>query len=249
MSLNGKIAVVTGGGSGIGRAISLKLAADGAAVAVWDLNPEGAQETVEMITAAGGKALACVGNAADAATIASSAALTRETFGGPITILVNNAGITGFTPFLDITEDHWDRMMAINLKGPFLCCQQIVPDMLEAGWGRIVNISSSSAQTGAMVMTHYSASKGGVIAFTKSLAKEFAAKGITVNNIPPGFVDTPMLRASPVNVDAEASSGNSPMGRPGVPEDIANACAFLVSEAAGYITGHTLGVNGGRVMP
>ncbi len=246
MSLEGKTAVVTGGGSGIGRAISLQLASDGAAVAVWDLNPEGAQETVDMITAAGGRAIACPGDAADQDTIAASAAKTREAF-GPITILVNNAGITGFTPFMDITPDHWDRMMAINVKGPFLCCQQIIPDMLAAGWGRIVNISSSSAQTGAKVMTHYSASKGAIVTFTKSLALEYAATGITVNNIPPGFVDTPMLRASPVDVESQSST--SPMGRPGRPEDIATACAFLVSEAAGYITGHTLGVNGGRVMP
>ncbi|MFV8818027.1 SDR family NAD(P)-dependent oxidoreductase [Haliea sp. E17] len=248
MSLKGKTAVVTGGGSGIGRAISLQLARDGAAVAVWDLNPEGAAETVALIEAAGGTALACPGDAASAAGIARSAALTRETL-GPITILVNNAGITGFTPFLEISEDHWDRMMAINLKGPFLCCQQVIPDMLAAGWGRIVNISSSSAQTGANVMAHYSASKGGVVTLTKSLALEFATKGITVNNIPPGFVDTPMLRASPVDVEAEAASVKSPMHRPGRPEDIAAACSFLVSEAAGYITGHTLGVNGGRVMP
>ncbi len=248
MSLNGKTAVVTGGGSGIGRAIALQLAKDGAAVAVWDLSADSAAATVQLIEASGGRALACPGDAANAAAIAQSAARTRDAF-GPITILVNNAGITGFTPFMEITEEHWDRMMAVNLKGPFLCCQQVIPDMLAAGWGRIVNISSSSAQTGARVMTHYSSSKGGVVTFTKSLAQEYATTGITVNNIPPGFIDTPMLRASPVDVEAEAASVKSPMHRPGTPEDIATACAFLVSEAAGYITGQTLGVNGGRVMP
>ena len=245
MSLNGKVAVVTGSASGIGRAIALQLARDGAAVAVWDLNGEGANETVAMITASGGKAIACVGNAAAAQDIASSVARTRAEL-GPITILVNNAGITGFCRFEEITEEMMDRMMAINIKGPFLCTRAIIPDMVAAHWGRIVNISSSSAQTGAPMMAHYATSKGGVIAFTKTLAREYAEKGITVNNIPPGFVDTPMLRASPVDVDAYAAS--MPMKRVGKPEDIAAACAFPASEEAGYITGQTISTNGGRYM-
>jgi 2-hydroxycyclohexanecarboxyl-CoA dehydrogenase len=248
MSLNGKVAVVTGGASGIGRAISLQLANDGAAISVWDLDESGANETVNMITRAGGHAIACVGDASDAKTIAASAAQTRSALGA-ITILVNNAGITGFDAFMDITTEMLERMLRVNVMGPFLCSQAIIPDMLAAGWGRVVNISSSSAQTGAMMMTHYATSKGGVVAFTKALAREYASKGITVNNIPPGFVDTPMLRKSPVNVETEAASPNSPMGRAGSPEDIAAACSYLVSEAAGYVTGHTLGVNGGRVMP
>ncbi len=239
-----KVAIVTGGGSGIGRAISIQLAKDGSAVSVWDLNGDSAEETVAMITQAGGKAIACVGDASDKAEIANSAERTRQAF-GPINILVNNAGISLFTQFLDITEDMLDRILSINVKGPFLCCQEIVPDMIQAGWGRIINISSSSAQTGSATMTHYSASKGAVIAFTKSLAIELADKGITVNNIPPGFVDTPMLRQSPVNLEQQAAS--SPMKRPGKPEDIAAAASFLASEQAGYVTGQTLGVNGGRV--
>jgi len=165
---------------------------------------------------------------------------------GQIDVLVNNAGITGFCRFEEISEEMLSRMLQVNVNGPFLCSQAVIPDMLTAGWGRIVNISSSSAQTGAPAMAHYAASKGAVIALTKTLAREFAARGITVNNIPPGFVDTPMLRASPVDIEAEAASG-SPMGRPGKPEDIAAACSYLVSEAAGYVTGHTLSVNGGRV--
>lgn len=246
MSLKGKVAVVTGGGSGIGRAISLQLAKDGASIAVWDLNGESAEETVAMITSEGGQAIACVGDASSKTDIARSAEMTRQSF-GPISILVNNAGISGFTPFMNITEEMIDRMMSINIKGPMLCCQEMIPDMLNAGWGRIINISSSSAQTGAPMMCHYSASKGGVIAFTKSLGLELAAKGITVNNIPPGFVDTPMLRKSPVDIDKQIEA--SPMKRAGKPEDIATACSFLASEQAGYITGLTLGVNGGRVMP
>jgi len=248
MSLNGKVAVVTGGASGIGRAISLQLAKDGAAVSVWDLDEAGANETVGMIATAGGRAIACIGDAANETTIAAHAERTRAEL-GPITILVNNAGITAFEPFMSITSDKLERMLRINVMGPFLCAQAVIPDMLAAGWGRIVNISSSSAQTGAPMMAHYATSKGGVVAFTKTLAREFASKGITVNNIPPGFVDTPMLRKSPVNIEEQASSANSPMGRAGRPEDIAAACSYLVSEAAGYVTGLTLGVNGGRVMP
>jgi 2-hydroxycyclohexanecarboxyl-CoA dehydrogenase len=245
MSLDGRVAVVTGGGSGIGRACSLQLATDGASVAVWELDRAGAKETVEMIEAEGGHAIACIGDAADAQQIDESAARTRGEL-GPITILVNNAGITGFRRFQEIDEDAWDRMMQVNLKCPFLCARAVIDDMLAAGWGRIINISSSSAQTGAPAMAHYAASKGGVIGFTKALAMEYAASGITVNNIPPGFVDTPMLRSSPV--DIEAAAAVSPMKRAGRPEDIATACSYLASEAAGYVTGQTLSVNGGRYL-
>jgi 2-hydroxycyclohexanecarboxyl-CoA dehydrogenase len=245
MSLAGKVAVVTGSGSGIGRAIALQLARDGAAVSVWDLNRTGADETVETIEKESGRAISCPGDAATEEGIAQSLARTRSEL-GPVTILVNNAGITGFTPFLEISVEAWERMMQVNLRGPFLCTRAILPDMLTAGWGRIVNISSSSAQAGASRMAHYAASKGGVIGFTKALAIELAAKNITVNNIPPGFVDTPMLRASPVPIEAAAAV--APMKRPGRPEDIAAACSYLVSEAANYVTGHTLSVNGGRYL-
>lgn len=245
MSLTGKVAVVTGGGSGIGRAICVRLAKDGAAISVWDLNGDAAEKTVELVQAAGGSAMSCAGDASSAEQIAVNAEATRKAL-GPIQILVNNAGISDFCRFQEISSEQLSRTLDINVKGPFFCTQAIIPDMLDAGWGRIVNISSSSAQTGAATMTHYSASKGAVVAFTRSLSQEFAATGITVNNIPPGFVDTPMLRASPVNVDDQ--SKRSPMGRPGVPEDIAAACAYLVSDEAGYVTGQTLGVNGGRVV-
>jgi len=245
MSLRGKVAVVTGSGSGIGRAIALQLARDGADVSVWDLNRAGAEETVAAIEKEGGRAIACVGDASSEADIAEAVARTRADR-GPVTILVNNAGITGFSRFLDITVEAWERMLRVNLTGPFLCTRAVLPDMLAARWGRIVNISSSSAQAGAGRMAHYVASKGGVIGLTKALALELAPKGITVNNIPPGFVDTPMLRASPVPV--EAASAVAPMKRPGRPEDIAAACSYLVSEEANYVTGHTLSVNGGRYL-
>jgi 2-hydroxycyclohexanecarboxyl-CoA dehydrogenase len=245
LSLNGKIAVVTGGGSGIGRAVAQRLAREGAAVAVWDLNSAGAAETARMIADAGGKAIGLTVDAANAAAIKGAADRTRAEL-GPITIIVNNAGITGNVPFLDLPEETWDRMIAVNLKGPYLCTREVVPDMLAAGWGRIINITSSSIQTGATNMTHYVASKGGLMGLTKALAMEFAARGITANMVPPGFVDTPMLRASPVNVDAYAAS--MPMKRPGKPEDIAAACAYLASEDAGYVTGQTISVNGGRYL-
>jgi 2-hydroxycyclohexanecarboxyl-CoA dehydrogenase len=245
MSLDGRVAVVTGGGKGIGRACSVQLAKDGAAVAVWDLDAEGAKETVASIEASGGRAIACVGDASDAQQIAELVARTRSEL-GPVTILVNNAGVSEFCSFRKLSEDAWDRMIRINLKGPFLCTKAVIDDMLDAGWGRIINISSSSAQAGASTMAHYAASKGGVIGFTKALAMEYATKGITVNNIPPGFVRTPMLEGS--GVDIEATAAVSPMKRPGTPEDIAAACSYLASEAANYVTGQTLSVNGGRYL-
>jgi 2-hydroxycyclohexanecarboxyl-CoA dehydrogenase len=245
MSLKGKTAVVTGGGSGIGRAVAKRLAADQAAIAVWDLNSAAATETAKMISDAGGKAIGLHVDAADAKAIKAAADKTRAAF-GPITIIVNNAGITGFVPFLEIPVEAWDRMIEVNLKGPFLCTREVLPDMLTAAWGRIINITSSSTQTGATKMAHYVSSKGGLMGLTKALAMEFAAQGITANMIPPGFIDTPMLRASPVNVDAFAES--IPVKRPGKPEDIAGACAYLASDEAGYVTGQTISVNGGRYL-
>jgi 2-hydroxycyclohexanecarboxyl-CoA dehydrogenase len=248
MSLAGKNAIVTGAASGLGLATCKRLARDGAAVAVWDIDEAGAQRAASDIVAAGGRAIASRVDVSSRAQIDAGVQRAHAAL-GPVTILVNNAGITGFVPFLEITEEAWDRMMMVNLKSMFMAAQAVLPDMLAAGWGRIINISSSSAQTGATRMVHYASSKGGVIAFTKSLAVEFAAQGITVNNVPPGFVDTPMLRASDALVSAgsiEKTAAASPMKRPGRPEDIAAACAFLASEDAGYITGHTLSVNGGR---
>jgi 2-hydroxycyclohexanecarboxyl-CoA dehydrogenase len=250
MSLAGKNAIVTGAASGLGLATCKRLARDGAAVAVWDIDEPGARRAASDIVAAGGRAIASRVDVSSRAQIDAGMQRARAEL-GPVTILVNNAGMTGFVPFLEITEEAWDRMMMVNLKSMFMAAQAVLPDMLAAGWGRIINISSSSAQTGATRMAHYASSKGGVIAFTKSLAMEFAAQGITVNNVPPGFVDTPMLRASDALVSAgsiEKTAAASPMKRPGRPEDIAAACAFLASEDAGYITGHTLSVNGGRYV-
>ncbi|MFJ6572203.1 SDR family NAD(P)-dependent oxidoreductase [Streptomyces sp. NPDC091292] len=245
MSLQGRVAVVTGGARGIGRAVATVLAARGAAVSVWDLNLAGAEKTVAMIQEAGGSAIAVGGDAADAATVATAAARTRDEL-GPVAVLVNNAGTTAYQEFTSITETSWDRMIGINLKGPFLVTRELVPDMLHAGWGRIVNISSSSAQTGAPSMAHYAASKGGVIGLTRALAIEYADKGITVNHVPPGFIDTPLVREGPV--DVEAAAATMPMKRAGRPEDVAHAVAYLASDEAGYVTGQSLSTNGGRYL-
>ncbi|WP_297488150.1 SDR family NAD(P)-dependent oxidoreductase [Acidocella sp.] len=244
-TLKGKVAVVTGGGSGIGRACAIRLAEDEAAVAIWDLNGEGAAETAKMITEAGGTALALTVNAADKAAIKAAADQTRAKLGA-IAIIVNNAGITGFVPFLEMSEEVFDRMTSINLRGPFLVLKEVIPDMLAAGWGRIINITSSSIQTGAPGMAHYVSAKSGLLGMTKALAVEFADKGITANTVPPGFIDTPMLRGSPVDVDAY--SAQQLMKRPGRPEELAAAVAYLASVDAGYITGQTISCNGGRYM-
>jgi 2-hydroxycyclohexanecarboxyl-CoA dehydrogenase len=240
-----KVAVVTGAARGLGRAIAIRLAEDIAAVSVWDLNLEGAEETARLVRSMGKEALAIQCNSSVADEITAAAQLTRNIL-GPVSILVNNAALSPFVPFEQLTEQLWDDLMAINLKGPFLCCKAMMGDMLSARWGRIINISSSSAQTGAPAMAHYAASKGGVIGFTKALAIEYAASGITVNNVPPNFVNTEGLREAPVDVAAFAPT--TPMKRPGRPENIAAAVAFLASDDADYVTGHTLGVNGGRYL-
>lgn len=244
-SLEGKVAVVTGGGSGIGRGIAVRLAEDRARIAVWDLNPEGAAETVRMIEDAGGKAIALTADCADKAAIRAAAEETRTKF-GPITILVNNAGIAPFTPFLDIAEDEFDKVIRINLKGPWLVTKEIVPDMLAAEWGRIINITSSSTQSGSFAQSHYVSSKGGLLGMTKALAMELGGTGITANMIPPGSIDTPMLRQAPI--DAEAYGKSLPVKRLGQVADIAAAAAFLASEEASYMTGQTISTNGGRYM-
>ncbi len=242
-----RTAIITGGASGIGLAISERSAADGAAVAVFDLNGEAAEAAAKDIEAAGGTAMGLAVDVTDRKGIDAAVARVKARLGAP-TILVNSAGMTGFDPFLDIPLDKWNKILEVNLTGTFNCCQAVIPHMLEAGWGRIVNISSSSVHSGSARMTHYVAAKSGVVGLTKALALEFAARGITVNTIPPGFIDTPMLRgaAAEGSVNIDRSIGTTPVGRVGRPEDIAAACAFLVSEEASYITGQVIGVNGGR---
>lgn len=244
-SLQGRVAVVTGGGSGIGRAIAVRLAEDTAKVAIWDINAAGAEETAQMVRDAGGTAIAINADCSEKAAIKAAADQTRAEL-GPIAILVNNAGIAPFNLFLETDDELFDKVIRINLKGPWLMTKECLPDMLEAGWGRVINITSSSVQTGSPAQGHYVSSKGGLLGMSKALALEFAASGVTFNVIPPGFIDTPMLRAAPVDADAFAQT--LPMKRIGRPEDIAAAAAYLASEEASYITGQTISTNGGRYM-
>ncbi len=230
-----KTAVVTGGGSGIGQAVAQRLRADGLDVATIDLRPS---ETDFAFTA----------DVTDRSQVDAALAAIRAQL-GPVTVLVNAAGLDGFKRFANITFEDWQRVIDVNLNGVFHMVQAVLPDMVEAGWGRIVNISSSSTHSGAPYMSHYVAAKSAVNGLTKSLALEYGPSGITVNAVPPGFIDTPMLRAAEQNGfigNIEETIARTPVRRMGKPEDIAAACAFLISEEAGYITGQILGVNGGR---
>ena len=243
-----RVALVTGAAAGIGAAICRRLARDGIAIGVLDVLIDGATQVANDIVAAGGKAIPLQASITDRGQVEAALAKLREAF-GPVTILVNNAGITGFIPFEELTDAQWDKMFEVNVKGTFIVTQLALPDMKAAGWGRIVNISSSSAQSGAVRMAHYSASKGAIIALTKTLAREFGPLGITCNNIPPRFVMNTVM--SEQNIDESSKKAMieaGPILRSGEPADIAGACAWLVSEEAGYVTGQTIGVNGGRYI-
>ncbi len=245
-----KTALVTGAAAGIGKACAVRLASEGIAVGVLDLNLEGCEEVAAEIRAAGGKAIALKASIADRDQVSAAVNQLREAF-GPVTILVNNAGISNFIPFEDLTDKDWELMFEINTKGTFICTQVVLPDMKAAHWGRVVNISSSSAQTGSVEQVHYSASKGAVISMTRSLAQALGPYGITVNNIPPGAVmGTIMSEANKdrFKMPMENLTRLIPVGRTGVAEDIANACSWLVSEDSSYVSGQTIGVNGGRVV-
>ncbi len=245
-----KVALVTGAAAGIGAACAKRLAKDGIAIGVLDLDEARCADTVDAIKAAGGKAIAVSADITDREQVKAALQKVRSSL-GPITLLVNNAGMAEFLPFEEITDKHWDRMFAVNVRGTFIVTQEVLPDMKAAKWGRIVNISSSSAQTGTSVQVHYSSSKGAIVAFTRSLAQAVGEHGITVNNIPPGSVmNTIMSEANRHRfpVDAEKLAASMPVRRLGIPEDIANACAWLCDDASSYVTGQTIGVNGGRVV-
>ncbi|MBS9374614.1 SDR family NAD(P)-dependent oxidoreductase [Rhodococcus sp. B50] len=231
-----RTAVVTGGGSGIGQAVAERLRKDGHQVAVFDIRPSGGELEFAV-------------DVTDRAQIDDAVAQVHDRL-GPVTILVNGAGVEVYRRFLNLSFEDWNRAIDVNLHGVFHCTQAILPDMLDAGWGRIVNISSSSTHSGQPFMSAYVAAKTGVNGLAKSLALEYGPSGVTVNAVPPGFVDTPMLRRAEgkglLGGTIDEHIQRTPVRRAGRPEDIAAACSFLTSDEAGYITGQILGVNGGR---
>ena len=251
--MNHRTAFVTGGAQGIGQGIATTLGDHGYRVAVVDLNLEAAQATATAITAAGGTAIAVHADVTDTGSVqAAVKAVTAEL--GPVEVAVNNAGWDDFMRFVDTTEEFWDRVLEINFKGQLRVVQAVVPGMVERGFGRVISIGSDAGRVGSSLEAVYSGAKGGVIAFTKTLAREVATRGVTANTVCPGPTDTPALRkfANDSGEDADKVLGGMtravPMKRLAQPADIAAAVAFFASDAAGYITGQTLSVSGGLTM-
>jgi len=246
-----RVAVVTGAASGMGLAIARHLAAAGARVGLLDLQGEAALRAAKDLAASGARVVGVEADVADRSAVDAALDSVRSEL-GPIGIMVTSAGRDAFERFTDITEQSWERILAINLTGTFHCLQAAVPDMLEARWGRMVTISSSSAESGAPRMAHYVAAKAGVIGLTRALALDLARKGITVNSITPGMIDTPMLRGASSGGDIggleKVAAQVIPIGRPGTTEEIAATCGFLCSDGAAFITGQVIGVNGGMVL-
>lgn len=247
MKLEGKVALVTGASRGIGRAVALKLAAEGAKVAInFAGNLAKAEEVKSIIESNGGEALLVQGNVADFETVNEIVKKIVDAW-GRLDILVNNAGITRDNLLLKMSESDFDEVIATNLKGVFNCTKAVTKLMMKQRTGRIVNMSSVVALMGNAGQANYAAAKAGVIGFTKSAAKEFAPRGITVNAIAPGFIGTDMTNAIPEKIKDEMLK-NIPLGRFGNPEDVANAVMFFVSEDAAYITGQVICVDGGMAI-
>ena len=239
-------AVVTGAGAGIGKAIALRLAREGARVVVNDLSLETAKKTAAQINQAGGTALAVSGDVSDPADVDRTFA-TGEQAWGRITLAVNNAGIVTQSPLAEMELADFDRMIAVHLRGCFLCCRRAIGPMLEAGSGVIINIASQLGQIGGVELAHYSAAKAGVIGLTKSLAREVSAQGVRVNAVAPGPIGTDLVMA--LSEDwRKAKADELPLGRFGEPDDVAATVAFLASDDAKIYVGQTLGPNSGDVM-
>ena len=246
MKLEGRVALVTGASQGIGRACALALAAQGASVAAAARNQQKLDELVAEVAAAGGKAAAFVMDVGEEEQVKAGVKAAIGQF-GKIDILVNNAGITRDQLVMRMKRADWDAVLNTNLTSAYLCIQQVIGSMLKQRWGRIINITSIVGQMGNFGQANYAAAKGGLIALTKTLAREFAKKGVTVNAVAPGFIDTDMTAEVP-SASLDVVKQMTPMGRLGKPEEVAAAVAFLASPQASFITGEILGVNGGMYM-
>lgn len=243
-----RIALITGAGRGMGKSVAQVLAGRGARVVINDTNIELAQESACAINKTGAQALAVAGNVANAEDVREMILQIGERFGG-VDILVNNAGVLRPTKVIDISEDEWDFVIDVNLKGTFLCSQAVLPAMQKAGWGRIINFSSTAGKNVSTVGgAHYTAAKAGILGFTRHLATEVARDGITVNAVCPGLIDTEMVRATISDERVRAYAESFPIPRLGRPEEVAELVAFLASEQAAYITGASLDINGGDLM-
>jgi NAD(P)-dependent dehydrogenase (short-subunit alcohol dehydrogenase family) len=247
MKLEGRTAIVTGSRRGIGRAIALALAKEGADVVVSDVSQEDCQKVVAEIEKLGRKGLAVKCDVTSTLQVEALVKKAVDTF-GKLDILVNNAGIISYKPFLELTDEDWDKTLGVNLRGQFLCARAAAKEMIKNKWGRIVNIASiSSGGCGIAfpLIAHYTASKGGVMALTEALALELTAKGINVNAICPGAVDTDMTKGAKESGQLEPVLLRIPKGRLGKPEEIANLAVFLASEEAEYISGAAVVIDGG----
>ena len=245
MDISKKVALVTGGSRGIGKAISLALAkANGQVALTYKSNKDLVEEVVNTIIANGGKAMAIQMSVEDRISI-NKAIIEVKNRMGFVDVLINNAAIAQEKPFDTITDADWDYMMAVNLRGPFVCCQEVLPEMIKKGWGRIINIASIGGQWGGYNQVHYAAAKAGLINLTRSLAKIYSSQGITTNAVAPGLVGTDM---SSNEIDSEVGKEkmrNIPIGRIATVEEIAKVVVFLASDAASYVIGQTINVNGG----
>lgn len=245
MSLEGRTAIVTGGASGIGRAIVDRLAKDGAAIGILDLDAAGAERTANELRDQGRRAFGVAADVSSFGEMERAIGKVRSAL-GPIGILVNNAGHGELAPLAEMTEEQWDRMIAVHLKGCFNGTRAVLQDMMAASWGRIVSTSSVAGLSGMPGFVHYSAAKAGIVGFTKALAQEIGRFGITVNAIAPGVIDTPIFKGLSLKEGAvQKLIRSSAMKRAGLPEDIAAACGYIVSEEASFLTGQTISPNGG----
>ena len=246
--LNGKVAIVTGAGGGMGLAIARRLASGGAKVVANDISLDSAERTVGDLANAGHKAVAVAGDVSAAGDVRRLVDETLERFGA-IHVLVNNAGVLRPTRVVDMEEEEWDLIIRVNLKGTYLCSRAVLPVMQQQGWGRIVNMSSTAGRSTSTVGgAHYTASKAGVLGFTRHLAREMARDGITVNAVCPGLIDTDMVRSTINQEQMDAYAERFPAGRVGEPREVAEVVAFLASERTAYITGASLDINGGALM-